>query len=62
MQLPPMVISVRLCAVRIVLVWMDFAYNHGMAYFLSLVQRDVVVVNAKERVGTGYTLGVGGLP
>jgi hypothetical protein len=50
------------CVVRVVLVWTDFTYNHGMAYFLSLVQWDVVVVDAKERVGTGYTLGVGGLP
>ncbi len=50
------------CAVRVVLVWTDFTYNHGMAYFLSLVRRDVIVVNAKECVGTGYTLGVGGLP
>ncbi len=32
-----------------------------MAYFLSLVQQDVVVVDAKERVGTGHTLGAGGL-
>jgi hypothetical protein len=48
--------------VRVVLVWTDFTYNHGMAYFLSLVPQDVVVVDAKERVGTGYTLGVGGLP
>ncbi len=50
-----------LCAVRVGLVWTDFAYDHGMAYFLSLVQRDVAVVNAKERVGTGYTLGAGGI-
>ncbi len=49
------------CAVRLVLVWTDFTYNHGMAYFLSLVQQDVVVVDAKERVGNGYTLGAGGL-
>jgi hypothetical protein len=48
------------CAVRVVLVWMDFTYNHGMAYFLSLVRWDIVVVNAKEHVGTGNTLGVGG--
>jgi hypothetical protein len=48
--------------VRVILVWTDFTYNHGMAYFLSLVRRDVVVVNAKERVGTGYMLGVWGLP
>jgi hypothetical protein len=26
-----------LCAVRVILVWTDFTYNHGMAYFLSLV-------------------------
>ncbi len=25
------------CVVRVVLVWTDFTYNHGMAYFLSLV-------------------------
>jgi hypothetical protein len=58
MQLPPMAIRV----VRVILVWTDFTYNHGVAYFLPLVQRDVVVANAKERVGTGYRLGVGGLP
>jgi hypothetical protein len=51
-----------LCVVRGILVWMDFTYNHGMAYFLSLVQRDVMVVNAKESFGTGYTRGAGGLP
>jgi hypothetical protein len=50
------------CAIRVILVWTDFTYNHGIAYFLSLVQRDVVVVDAKERVGTGYMLGVGGDP
>ncbi len=26
------------CAVRVVLDYTDFTYNHGMAYFLSLVQ------------------------
>jgi hypothetical protein len=50
------------CAVGVILVRMDFAYNHGVAYFLSLVQRDVILVDAKERVGTGYMLGAGGLP
>jgi hypothetical protein len=25
------------CAVRIVLVWADYTYNYGMAFFLSLV-------------------------
>jgi hypothetical protein len=48
--------------VRVILFWMDFAYNHGMAYFLSLVQQNFMVVNAKEGVGTGYALGAGGLP
>ncbi len=51
-----------LCAVRVVPVWLDSTYYHGMAYFLPLVQRDVVVVNAKECVGTGNMFGVGGLP
>jgi hypothetical protein len=52
------------CAVtvRVLLVWTDLTYNHGMAYFLSLVRWDVVVVDAKERVSSGYTLGVGGFP
>jgi hypothetical protein len=50
------------CADRVVFVWTDFTYDHGMAYFLSLVQWDVVVVDGKERVCTGYMLGVGGLP
>ncbi len=46
-----------LCAVRVILVWSDFTYYHGMAYFLPLVQQDVLVVN-----GTGNTFGVGGIP
>ncbi len=50
-----------LCAVRVILVWSDFTCYHGMAYFLPLEQQDVVVVNAKECVGTGNTFGVGGL-
>jgi hypothetical protein len=50
------------CVVRVVLVWMGFTYKHGMAYFLSLVRWDVMVVDAKESVGTSYTLGAGGLP
>jgi hypothetical protein len=50
-----------LCAVRVALVWMDFTYNQDMAYFSSLVQRDVVVVDAKERFGTGYMLEAGGV-
>jgi hypothetical protein len=40
---------------------MVFTYKHGMAFFLSLVQWDVMAVDAKERVGIGYTLGAGGL-
>ncbi len=51
-----------LCVVRVILVWSDFTYYHGVAYFLPFVQRDVVVVDAKEGVGTGYTFGVGVLP
>jgi hypothetical protein len=51
-----------LCAARVVLLWKNFTYNHGMAYFLSLVQRDVVVVDVKEHVWTGHTLGAGVLP
>ncbi len=51
-----------LCAVRIILFWSVFTNNHGMAYFLPLVQRDVVVVDTKECVSTGNTFGVGGLP
>jgi hypothetical protein len=50
-----------LCMVRVVLLRTDVTYNHGMAYFLALVRWDVVVVDAKERVGTGYRLGLGGL-
>ncbi len=50
------------CAVRVILFRTDFTYNHGMTYFLSLVQRNVMVVDAKESVSTGYTLGAGGLP
>ncbi len=50
------------CAVRVVLFWLDFTNNHGMAYFLPLVQQDVLVVDAKECVGTSNTFGVGGPP
>ncbi len=50
------------CAVRVVLFWSDFTNNHVMAYFLPLVQRDIVIVNAKECVGTGNTFGVRGFP
>ncbi len=50
------------CAVRVVLVWTDFTYNNGMAYFFSLVRWYVVVADVQEHVGTGYMLGVGGLP
>jgi hypothetical protein len=51
-----------LCAVRVVPFRADFTNNHGVAYFLPLVRRDIIVVNAEENVGAGYTLGVGGLP
>ncbi len=37
------------CVVSVVLVQTDFTYNHGMAYFFSLVQWDVMVVNAKRK-------------
>ncbi len=36
-----------LCGVRVILLWSDFTNHHGMAYFLPLVRRDVVVVDAK---------------
>ncbi len=39
------------CAVRVVHFGLDFTYNHGVAYFLPLVQWDFVVVDAKECVG-----------
>jgi hypothetical protein len=32
------------CAVRVILFQLDFTNNHGVAYFLPLVQQDVVVV------------------
>ncbi len=51
-----------LCAVRVILFWMDFTYNHGMAYCLPLVCWNVMVVDVKESVSTGYTLGAGDLP
>ena len=50
------------CEVRVILFRTDFTYIHGMAYFLSLVRQNVMVVNAKESVCTSYTLGAGGLP
>jgi hypothetical protein len=51
-----------LCVVRVVLFWSDFTNNHLVAYFFPLERWGVVVVNAKECVGTGNTFGVGGLP
>jgi hypothetical protein len=50
------------CVVRVVLFQLDFPNTHGVAYFLPLVKRDIVVVNTEECVGTGNTFGVGGLP
>jgi hypothetical protein len=50
------------CVVRVILFQSDFTRNHGVAYFLPLVQWDIIVVNAEECVGTGNTFGVGGLP
>jgi hypothetical protein len=50
------------CVVRVILLQSDFINNHGVAYFLPLVRWDVIVVDAKECVGTGNTFGVGGLP
>ena len=51
-----------LCVVRVVLFQLNFMNNHGVAYFHPLVQQDVVVVDAKECVGTGNMFGVGGFP
>ncbi len=51
-----------LCAVMVVLFQSDFTNHHGGAYFLPLVQQDVVVVDVKESVVTGNTFGVGSLP
>ncbi len=50
------------CAVRVILFRLDFTNNHGTAYFLPLVRQDVIVVYAKECVGTSNRFGVGGLP
>jgi hypothetical protein len=36
-----------LCVVRVILFRSDFTNNHGAAYFLPLVCRDIVVVNAE---------------
>jgi hypothetical protein len=48
------------CAVRVVL-RSEFTNHLGVTYFLPLVQRDVMVVDAKECVGTGNTFGAGGI-
>jgi hypothetical protein len=50
------------CVVRVILLRSDFTNNHGVAYFLTLVLQDIIVLDAEERVGTSYMLGVGGLP
>jgi hypothetical protein len=50
------------CAIRVILLRTNFTYIYGMAYFLSLVRRNAVVVDAKECVSSRHTLGVGGLP
>ncbi len=36
----------------------DLADDHGVADFLALVERDVVVVNETEGVGTCYPLAI----
>ena len=51
-----------ICVQLVILFWPGFTKKHGMAYFLPLVQLDVIVVDAKECVGTGNTFGVGGFP
>ncbi len=45
-------------AVWIILLRTDLADNHGVADFLALVERDVVVVNETEGVGTCYPLAI----
>ncbi len=43
-------------AVGIILFRTDFTDDHGVADFLALVGRDVLVVNDEEGVGTRYSL------
>jgi hypothetical protein len=45
-------------AVRIILLRTDIADDHGVADFLALVKRDVVVVDETEGVGTCYPLAI----
>jgi hypothetical protein len=46
--------------IRIVLLRSDFTHHHGVADFLSLVDRDVVIVDEKEGVSARDSFGVGG--
>ena len=43
-------------AVGVILLWANLADHHGMADFLALGGRDVLVVDEKECVGTFYSL------
>ncbi len=51
------------CAVRVITVWTDFTYNHGsMKYFLSLMQQNAMVVDAKKVLVPATHLELGALP
>jgi hypothetical protein len=43
-------------SVRVILLRLNFTDDHGVADFLALVGRDVLVVNEEEGVGTRYLL------
>jgi hypothetical protein len=47
-------------AIRIILFWPHFTYHHGVADFLSFMDRDVVIVYKKEGVSARNLFCVGG--
>jgi len=43
-------------SIRVILLWTDFTDHHGMTNLLALVERNVLVVDEEEGVGTCYSL------
>ncbi len=48
-------------AIRVIVLGMNFAYHHGVTYFLPFVERYVLIVDEKEGVSAIHTLGAQGV-
>jgi hypothetical protein len=48
--------------VCVILFRTNFTYHHGVAYFLSLVRQNVLVVDEEEGVSSCNPLGTGSIP